>query len=159
MTKYINEPNYLRLKPEGYWAEPKMPVDRGDIDAMCRYNNKMQSYNKILASQPTFLKIGSGWERFKEGDTVDGGEVDFSYQIASNGWWADTSKEGYEQYIGDAYKRIVARLKHKEAGEESEDRYVLDWLKSIGRDPMHVSIEALSLLQKLKDHLFSTLKP
>jgi hypothetical protein len=125
MTKYINEPTVLRLKPEGiekpdssdkkYWINRFYNIQEFDKD--------LSAYNATHASQPTFLKIGDGWEKYKEGDTVDGSEVDFSYQIASNGWWADTSKEGYEQYIGDAYKRIVARLKNKEAGEESEDEY------------------------------------
>lgn len=34
-----------------------------------------------------------------------------------------------------------------------EDTFVLDWIRSTGRDPMFVSIEALRLLQELSDYL------
>ena len=33
---------------------------------------------------------------------------------------------------------------------------ILEWIRSTGRDPMFVSIEALRLLQELADHLYQS---
>jgi hypothetical protein len=92
MTKYINEPTVLRQIPEGLTKPYLNEKDYYRVDGAgvkhfdyADYRKDLDKIHAALASQPTFLKIGSGWERFKEGDTVDGSEVEIR-----DGWKGDT---------------------------------------------------------------------
>jgi hypothetical protein len=114
MTKYINEPTVLRQIPEGLTKPYLNEKDYYRVDGAgvkhfdyADYRKDLDKIHAALASQPTFLKIGSGWERFKEGDTVDGSEVEISED------WVCEKLNG--DYTGSEYLALVARLKHKEA--------------------------------------------
>jgi hypothetical protein len=130
MTKYINEKDNLRQIPEGM-EKPKKPDFKWYMgnqavydNDLRRYESLMKIYNELIQPQPTFLKIGDGWEKYKEGDTVDGGEVEIGEE-----WVKEYYPNG--DYMGVKRMETVARLKNKEAGEESDwkEKFIKDFFR------------------------------